>query len=670
MLPRPDADARLHSIPGGVRLEGWKEIAAYLGKDVTTIQRWEKREGLPIHRHLHERLGTVYAFSGELQDWIASRRRTSTERFAEAADVASDGGSEHARSAPARSRLWIGALAASAVAAALLIWWVAIGRPRAPASAAARTLVVLPCRPIEGHESDRAYCDGLTDILIGRLTPLAGSDLLIVPASEIRRNRVETTADARKLLQASLTLEGVLQRSGDRLQVTWSLVDAGQPAQVDAFTHTALATDLFDLQDRIAAWATRAVGLDSTSAAKRDVQTTSNPRAYELYVQGRGYLIEYQRTGAVDAAVTLFSKAVGEDPAFALAHAGLGLAYLRHFELTRSPDWIPRAESSCTEAYRLQPGTAAVEVCRGVLANAQGRYDEAVHALETALADDPTADEAYLALAQAQEATGAAAAAEATYRRAIDARPGYWAAHTWLGRFYRGQHRYDEATSEYERAAELTPDNGRAYGLTGGLYTLVGRFPEALLAYDRALALGEVYLAHNGRGMTFFRMRQMPDAIASLEAAVAAVRSFRSVGNLARARYWNGEREAARQLFEEAVALADEELRINTRNRDARVLVADYRAKLGQRARAIADLEAASIPEADPHFLWFAAVIHHQLGDRPSALTYLDRAVSNGLPASELENWIEFDALRGEPAFQSLVIRARAASGSRTSPRR
>ena len=55
------------------RLESWKEIAAYLRRDVTTVQRWEKRERMPVHRHLHDRLGTVYAFRAELDEWLARR---------------------------------------------------------------------------------------------------------------------------------------------------------------------------------------------------------------------------------------------------------------------------------------------------------------------------------------------------------------------------------------------------------------------------------------------------------------------------------------------------------------------------------------------------------------------------------------------------------------------
>jgi Tol biopolymer transport system component len=58
----------------GDRLDSWKEIAAYLKRDVTTVQRWEKREGMPVHRHLHDRLGSVYASRAELDAWAAGRR--------------------------------------------------------------------------------------------------------------------------------------------------------------------------------------------------------------------------------------------------------------------------------------------------------------------------------------------------------------------------------------------------------------------------------------------------------------------------------------------------------------------------------------------------------------------------------------------------------------------
>ena len=62
------------------RLDSWKEIAAYLNRDVTTAQRWEKREGMPVHRHVHDRMGSVYASRAELDAWARGRNlRTAQE---------------------------------------------------------------------------------------------------------------------------------------------------------------------------------------------------------------------------------------------------------------------------------------------------------------------------------------------------------------------------------------------------------------------------------------------------------------------------------------------------------------------------------------------------------------------------------------------------------------
>jgi len=51
------------------RLDSWKEIAAFLNRGVRTVQRWEASEGLPVHRHQHQKLGSVFALiiAGSLQ---------------------------------------------------------------------------------------------------------------------------------------------------------------------------------------------------------------------------------------------------------------------------------------------------------------------------------------------------------------------------------------------------------------------------------------------------------------------------------------------------------------------------------------------------------------------------------------------------------------------------
>ena len=67
----PEQDSR------GKRLESWKEIAGYLNRHVTTIRRWEKHEGLPVHRHRHSKLGSIYAYTREVDAWFESRREES-----------------------------------------------------------------------------------------------------------------------------------------------------------------------------------------------------------------------------------------------------------------------------------------------------------------------------------------------------------------------------------------------------------------------------------------------------------------------------------------------------------------------------------------------------------------------------------------------------------------
>lgn len=57
----------------GGRLESWKEIAAHLGSSVRTVQRWEKEEGLPVHRQQHAKQGSIYAFGVELDNWRHER---------------------------------------------------------------------------------------------------------------------------------------------------------------------------------------------------------------------------------------------------------------------------------------------------------------------------------------------------------------------------------------------------------------------------------------------------------------------------------------------------------------------------------------------------------------------------------------------------------------------
>jgi Tol biopolymer transport system component len=92
------------------RLDSWKAISTYLNRDVKTVQRWEKREGMPVHRHLHDKLGSVYAYRSELDAWM-SRRKAVPEPAA-------------AEPKPRSISRWIGlAVTGVAILAAAVWWW-------------------------------------------------------------------------------------------------------------------------------------------------------------------------------------------------------------------------------------------------------------------------------------------------------------------------------------------------------------------------------------------------------------------------------------------------------------------------------------------------------------------------------------------------------------------
>ncbi len=82
------------------RLDSWKAVASYLGRAVTTVQRWEREESLPIHRHVHASKGSVYALKGELDEWRLARTQLSTS-------VQRDGAPAEDLREP-RSQLWRG----------------------------------------------------------------------------------------------------------------------------------------------------------------------------------------------------------------------------------------------------------------------------------------------------------------------------------------------------------------------------------------------------------------------------------------------------------------------------------------------------------------------------------------------------------------------------------
>ena len=108
MDPEPGSNSEIKTAQPGERLDSWKEIARYLNRSVRTLYRWEKEEGLPVHRHQHRELGSVFAYTAELDAWL-NARRPDADRPAE----------DHQTAAPRRPTLAV-ALALVTVAAVVI----------------------------------------------------------------------------------------------------------------------------------------------------------------------------------------------------------------------------------------------------------------------------------------------------------------------------------------------------------------------------------------------------------------------------------------------------------------------------------------------------------------------------------------------------------------------
>ncbi len=102
------------------RLDSWKEIAAYLNRDVTTVQRWERREGMPVHRHLHDRAGSVYAYRAELDAWVRSRHPQAAQNNGEDAAASAEASKLPAQKIISRTKL-AGAWVASGILVVLAL---------------------------------------------------------------------------------------------------------------------------------------------------------------------------------------------------------------------------------------------------------------------------------------------------------------------------------------------------------------------------------------------------------------------------------------------------------------------------------------------------------------------------------------------------------------------
>lgn len=231
-------------------------------------------------------------------------------------------------------------------------------------------------------------------------------------------------AALRRELQFDLAVVGSFQRSGERLRITARAVDAASGEALADSKADGLLADVFDLQDRIVAQLSAAIGSRNDAAPRRPLRETSSLAAYHAFTEGRVRL-DTLDGAQVAKAIDDFERAIGIDPRYAAAHVGLGNARFWQYEMSRA---------------RNHPEAALLA--------------KAIDHVRRAIELEPDLAEAHATLSFLLVSAGRATEALVAARRAVVLEPGYWGHHFRTGHAAWG----DERLRALSRVMDLYPD--------------------------------------------------------------------------------------------------------------------------------------------------------------------------------------------------------------------
>ena len=462
------------------RLDSWKEIATYLKRGARTVQRWEREEGLPVHRLPHEKLGSVYAYSAELDAWWSSR----------AAEL----------------------------------------RDPQQANRAQPSIAVLPFADMS-QDADQAYfCDGIAEEIISALSRLAGLRV----ASRTSSFRIRPAAgDSREIgrqLGVQTLLEGGVRKSGDRLRITVQLIDAINGFQIWSERYDRQLIDIFPIQEEIAHHVVQAleVALSPAESSALRKPATHNVQAYDCYLRGRKFYYEYSPR-AIEFAIQMFVRASELDPNYAQAYAGLADCWsYMYLYCDRSEAIRAQADRASLKAAELDPGSAQALASRGLSLSLAGRDQEAEQAFEAAIGIAPDLFEAHYFYARHCFALGRLETAVSQYEGAIRARPEDYQSPLLVAQSYDDLGRHSDAAaarrqgvSLAERHLLLNPDDARALYMAANGLAALGERERSRQFLERALAIrpDDPMLLYNS-GCIFAMLGLLEPALDCLEKAV------------------------------------------------------------------------------------------------------------------------------------------------------
>jgi serine/threonine-protein kinase len=227
-----------------------------------------------------------------------------------------------------------------------------------------------------------------------------------------------------------------------------------------------------------------------------------------------------------------------------------------------------------------------------------------------------------------------------------------------LGIFYVNHGKYQDATGPFTRVIELVPDNPAGYTDLGSTYHLQGREAEAEEKLKKSIQVRPTPLAYSNLATVYFFQRRYADAIPIFrELTEKGTKDYEIWGNLGDAYRWTpGNADKSALVYHRALELAEQRVAVNPRDARALIHIALYRAKTGQNAQTVRDLETALANASDDKSILFnAAIVCELTGNRARALGYLGKAISGGYSLNEIAAEPELGKLREDSSYKTLV---------------
>jgi serine/threonine-protein kinase len=380
----------------------------------------------------------------------------------------------------------------------------AAGLARSATSSFPNSIAVLPFAHLSRDADDEYFCDGLAEELINALGKVNGLKVVARTSAFSFKDKNIDIAQIGSLLNVQNIVEGSVRKFGERMRISVQLINADDGYHIWSDKYDTELRDIFDVQDEITAAVVLALkskllgeaGAPPTegkmAALIDDLKHhTRDLEAYQFYLRGRFFLNKFAPDEFANA-VDCFEKAIGIEPSYAEAYAGLADAHMLSSELGAVPPQkgMPLAKAAALRAIELNPRSSESHVSLGfVQQDFEYNFTAAEASYRRAIELNPNNSTAHAFYGGLLAQLGRHVEAEKALRKALALDPlspmGQWvyALALFLGR------RYDESLERSRETLELDPNYPAAYLTLSFGYQMKEQFAESVDAYAKFLEM-------------------------------------------------------------------------------------------------------------------------------------------------------------------------------------